>query len=190
MPGRHPGYGFRGRATSPSHALFCSVIRIDAASRRSTCETSPRNGRCSIPPMPPVRRGLSPPAASRAPSLLPFASVQEPVHLDTSVPNSPARHNQPPERSQLPARQNPEKDARLEILPSVRHPPPWPAHAIANPSTRIPHVIVRCPLPHQRRLSILPQKSSSSNAPYQTSRYTARIAEGELPAGPPPIRCA
>src|SRR5215467_3273543 len=184
MPRRHPGYGFPGRVTSPSHALFCSVIRIDEASRRSTCETSPRNGRCSIPPIPPVRRGLSRPPPSRAPPLLPFSSVQEPVHLDTSVPNSPAPHNQPPERSQLPARQNPEKDARLEILPSVRHPPPWPAHAIANPSTRIPHVIVRCPLPHQRRRSMLPQKCSWSNAPYHTSRSIARIAEGTVPSGP------
>src|SRR5262249_40099156 len=122
MPERHPGYGFPGRVTSPSHALFCSVIRIDAASRRSTCETSPRNGRCSVPPIQPVRRGLSLPPASRAPTLLLFSSVQEPVHLDTSVPNSPARHSQPPERLQLPARQNPEKDARLEIQPTFRHP--------------------------------------------------------------------
>src|SRR5262249_49276999 len=184
MPRRHPGYGFPGRVTSPAHALFCSVIRIDVASHRSTCETSPRNGRCSVRQIPRVRRGLSRPPASRAPTLWPFSSVRDLVHPDTSLPNSPARHNQPPERSQVPARQNPEKDARLEILPSFRHPPPWPAYAIANPSTRVPHVIVPCPLPHQRRLLMLPLKCSWSNAPYHTSRSTARIAEGTVPSGP------
>src|SRR5499433_3002940 len=178
MPRRHPGHEAPGRVTWSSHALLCSVIRIDAASRPSTCETSPRNGRCSARPMPPVQRGSTRLPASRAPALSPFSSVRDLVHLDMSVQESPARHNQRPERWPVPARRSPEKGGRLESLPSVRHPPPWPAHAIAHPPARIPGAILPCLLRHQRRPSMLRQKCSSSNAPYHTSRSSARIAEG------------
>src|SRR5262249_9466306 len=166
MPRRHPGHGPPGRVTVSSHALLCSVRRIDAASRPSTCETSPRNGRCSARPIPPVQRGSTRLPASRAPALEPFSSVRDLVHLDTSAKKSPARHNQRPERWQVPARQSREKGGRLESLPSVRDPPPWPAHAIAHPPARIPGAILPCLLPHQSRPSILPHQCSPSNPPH------------------------
>src|SRR5262245_18880397 len=184
MPRRHPGHEAPGRVTLSSHALLCSVIRIDAASRPSTCETSPRNGRCSARTIPPVQRGSTRLPASRAPALSPFSSVRDLVHLDTSVQDGPARHNQPPERWQVPARQSLEKGGRWESLQSFRDPPPWPAHAIANPPARIPGAILPCLLRHQRRLSMLRQTCSSSKAPYHTSRSRARIAEGTVPSGP------
>src|SRR5215467_8532303 len=124
MPRRHPGHEAPGRVTLSSPALLCSVIRSDAASRPSTCETSPRNGQCSARPMPPVQRESTRLPASRAPALEPFSSVRNLVHLDTSVKKSPAQHNQRPERWQVPTRQSLEKDDRLESLLSVRHPPP------------------------------------------------------------------
>src|SRR5262249_17202404 len=106
MPLRHQELASRPRATSPSHALFCCAIQIGAASRLSTCETSPKNEQCLHPPIGPFRRGSTRVPSSLGSPLFPCASVPDLARLGTSARNGSYPHRHRPVRRQVPVRQN------------------------------------------------------------------------------------